>query len=71
MKLVTKSSTESKLVAVEESVPYVLWILTLLNNLGLEVKKPVKLMQDNLQSVSLTMEEVSIDRNTWGQDTVS
>ena len=37
MKLVTKSSTESEIVAVEESVPYVLWILTLLDNLGLEV----------------------------------
>jgi hypothetical protein len=30
MKLVTKSSTESELVAVEESIPYVLWMLTLM-----------------------------------------
>ena len=30
MKLVTQSSSESELVAVEESVPYLLWILTFL-----------------------------------------
>ena len=39
----TKSSTESKLV--EESVPYVLWTLNLMENVGLKIKKPVNLMQ--------------------------
>jgi hypothetical protein len=53
MKLVTKSSTESELVAVDESVPYVLWILTLLENLGLSVKKPVQIMQDNLSAIGI------------------
>ena len=63
MKLVTKSSTESELVAVEESVPYVLWILTLLDNLGLEVKKPVKLMQDNLSAIGIVNNGGSFNRS--------
>jgi hypothetical protein len=44
MKLITKSSTESELVAVEEAVPYVLWILMLMKDLGLRVNKPVEVM---------------------------
>jgi hypothetical protein len=63
MKLVTKSSTESELVAVEESVPYVLWILTLLNDLGLIVKKPVKLMQDNLSAIGIIHNGGSFNRS--------
>ena len=33
----SKSSTESELIAVEESVPYVLWMLTLMQDLNLYV----------------------------------
>jgi hypothetical protein len=63
MKLVTKSSTESELVAVEESVPYVLWILTLLQDLGLSVQKPVKLMQDNLSAIGIINNGGSFNRS--------
>jgi hypothetical protein len=58
MKLVTKSSTEPGLVAVDESVPYVLWILTL----GL-VKKPVKFMQDNLSVIGIVNNGGSFNRS--------
>jgi hypothetical protein len=63
MKLVTKSSTESELVAVEESVPYVLWILSLLQDLGLETKKPVKLLQDNLSAIGIIQNGGSFNRS--------
>jgi len=66
VKLVTTSSTESELVAVEESVPYVLWILTLLQDLGLNVQKPASLCKITYQQlVSSTMVKVLIHQNTW------
>jgi hypothetical protein len=63
MKLVTKSSTESELVAVEESVPYVLWMLTLLQNLNLRVVKPVSVMQDNLSAIGIINNGGSFSRS--------
>jgi hypothetical protein len=63
MKLVTKSSTESELVAVEESVPYVLWMLLLLGDLGLKVKKPVELLQDNLSTIGIINNGGSFNRS--------
>ena len=63
MKLVTKSSTESELVSVEESIPYILWILGLLYDLGLEAKKPVKLMQDNLSAIRFIQNGGSFNRS--------
>ena len=42
MKLVTKSSAESELAAVEESVPYVLWMVSLMKDLELKETIPVK-----------------------------
>jgi hypothetical protein len=63
MKLVTKSSTESELVAVEESVPYVLWMLTLLENLGIRVKKPINVMQDNLSAIGIINNGGSFNRS--------
>ena len=63
MTLVTKSSTESELVAVEELVPYVLWNLTSLQDLGLDVQKPVKLMQDNLSAIGIINNGGSFNRS--------
>jgi hypothetical protein len=63
MKLVTKSSTESELVAVEESVPYVLWMLTLLKDLELKVTRPVQMMQDNLSAIGIIDNGGSFNRS--------
>jgi hypothetical protein len=63
MKLVTKSSTESELVAVDESIPYVLWMITLLENLGLHVSKPVNVMQDNLSAIGIINNGGSFSRS--------
>jgi hypothetical protein len=63
MKLVTKSSTESELVAVEESVPYVLWMLSLMKDLELKVTRPVKMMQDNLSAIGIIDNGGSFNRS--------
>ena len=63
IKLATKSSTESELVAVKESVPYVLWIVILLQDLGLNVQKSVKLMQDNLSAIGIINNSGSFNRS--------
>ena len=51
MTLATKSSAESELVAGEESVPYVLWMLSLMKDLELKITSPVKMMQENLSAI--------------------
>jgi hypothetical protein len=63
MKLMTKSSTESELVAVEESVPYVLWMLSLMKDLELKVTRPVKMMQDNLSAIGIIDNGGSFNRS--------
>jgi hypothetical protein len=63
MKLVTKSSTESELVAVEESVPYTLWMLMLCQDLQLSIKKPVEVMQDNLSAIGIIDNGGSFNRS--------
>jgi hypothetical protein len=63
MKLVTKSSTESELVAVEESVPYVLWMTTLMQDLNLHVEKPVHIMQDNMSAIGIINNGGSFSRS--------
>ena len=52
MTLLEKSLTESELVAVEESIPYVLWF-NLCENLGLRFNEPVYLMQDNMSAIGI------------------
>jgi hypothetical protein len=63
MKLITKSSTESELVAVEERIPYVLWMINLLEDLGLKIRKPVSIMQDNLSSIGIINNGGSFSRS--------
>jgi hypothetical protein len=63
LKLMTKSSTDSEFVTVEESVPYVLWILVLMKDLELKVTKPIKLMQDNLSAIGIINNGGSFSRS--------
>jgi hypothetical protein len=63
LKLMTKSSTDSEFVTVEESVPYVLWILVLMKDLELKVTRPVKLMQDNLSAIGIINNGGSFNRS--------
>jgi len=51
-------------------VPYVLWIPTLLYNLGLDVRKTSKTYQDNLSPIGIGNKvEFSIVQKTWWRDT--
>ena len=59
----TKSSTESELVAVEESVPYLQWMLSLTKDLELKVTRPVKMMQDNLSAIGIIDNVGSFNRS--------
>jgi len=63
MKLVTKSSTDSELVAVKESITYVQWILTVLENLGFSINKPINIMQDNLSVIGIINDGGSFKRS--------
>jgi hypothetical protein len=50
-KLVTKSSTESELVALDESITYVPWITGLLDELTITYSKPIIVFQDNQSTI--------------------
>jgi hypothetical protein len=50
-RLVTKSSTESELVSLDEAITYVPWILQLLFELGFPLNFPVKVYQDNKSTI--------------------
>jgi hypothetical protein len=51
--IVTKSSTESEIVAVDEYLPYALWTLSLCEELNLNVTKPILVYQDNQSGVKI------------------
>ena len=45
-KLVTRSSTESEMVCLDEAVTYAIWISALLRDFKFQLKLPVKMLQD-------------------------
>jgi hypothetical protein len=47
----------------EESVPYVLWMLMLMNDLHLIAKRPVEVMQDNLSAIGIITNGGSFNRS--------
>jgi hypothetical protein len=63
MKLETKSSMELELVAAEELVRYVLWMITLMEDLNLHVEKPVHIMQDNMSAIGIINNGGSFSRS--------
>ena len=52
-KIVTKSSTESEIVAVDEFLPYALWLLALCDELELDIPHPIIVHQDNQSGVRI------------------
>jgi hypothetical protein len=52
-KVVTKSSTEAEIVAVDDYLPYSLWVLALSEELNLKVKRPIIVYQDNQSGVRI------------------
>ena len=52
-KIVTKSSTESEIVAVDEFLPYALWLLELCMELDMDIPRPIIIHQDNQSGVRI------------------
>jgi hypothetical protein len=61
-KLVTRSSTESEMVCLEESVTFALWILVLLRDFD-QLQLPVTIYQDNLSTIGIVMNGGSFNRS--------
>jgi hypothetical protein len=62
-KLVTRSSTESEMVCLEESVTFALWLTTLLRNFDMKFRLPVTIFQDNLSTIGIVMNGGSFNRS--------
>jgi len=52
-KIITKSSTEAELIALDEATTYCIWIMELLNELNINYEIPVLIYQDNLSTITL------------------
>ena len=61
-KLVTRSSTESKMVCLDEAVMSAIWITSLLQDFKFQYKLPVKLLQDNLSTIGILLNGVTFVR---------
>jgi hypothetical protein len=62
LKLVTRSSTESELVCLDEAVTYSLWLTSLLRELLPSFKPPVRIMQDNKSTMAIAMNGGNFNR---------
>jgi hypothetical protein len=62
-KLVTRSSTESEMVCLEETVTFALWLSTLFRDFDFKHKLPVKILQDNLSTIGIVMNGGSFNRS--------
>lgn len=51
LKMISRSSTESELIALEETSTYVIWIHELLRNMKITVHLPITIYQDNLSAI--------------------
>jgi hypothetical protein len=54
-KLVTRSSTESEMVCLDEAVTYAIWLTSLLRDFKFSIKLPVKMLQDNLSTIGIVL----------------
>jgi hypothetical protein len=62
-KLVTRSSTESEMVCLEEAVTFALWLKILLRDFDFNFKLPIKMLQDNLSTIGIVMNGGSFNRS--------
>jgi hypothetical protein len=61
-KLVTRSSTESEMVCLEETVTFALWMTVLLRDFD-KIQLPVTIYQDNLSTIGIVMNGGSFNRS--------
>jgi hypothetical protein len=62
-KLVTRSSTESEMVCLEESVTFALWLNALFRDFDFKSKLPITILQDNLSTIGIVMNGGSFNRS--------
>jgi hypothetical protein len=62
-KLVTRSSTESEMVCLEEAVTFSLWLKVLLRDFDFPFKLPITMLQDNLSTIGIVMNGGSFNRS--------
>jgi hypothetical protein len=62
LKLVTRSSSESELTALEEAATFAIYIKQLLSELHLSVKDPVTIYQDNTSTITMATNGGSFSR---------
>jgi hypothetical protein len=63
LKMVTRSSTESELVALEEAMTYVVWMRKLLSELGFDQTSPTPVFQDNTSTMGIGKKGTAFKRN--------
>jgi hypothetical protein len=56
LKYITRSSTESELVTLEDSVTYVIWLRQLLLDIGYAQDKPTSVYQDSKSSIIMAIQ---------------
>lgn len=62
IKMITRSSSESELVALEDASTYAVWYALLLNELGLDNVKPITIFQDNQSTIIIAIQGPSFKR---------
>jgi hypothetical protein len=62
-KLATRSSTESEMVALEESVTFALWLSILLRDFQFKFQLPITIYQDNLSTIAIVMSGGNFNRS--------
>jgi hypothetical protein len=55
LKLITRSSSESEFVVLEESATYALWFINLLKDFGIEIDGPLTIFQDNKSTMIIAL----------------
>jgi hypothetical protein len=63
LKLVTRSSTESELVCLEEATAYSVWLISLLRDLYPPLRPPITIHQDNLSTIAIVDNGGSFQRS--------
>jgi hypothetical protein len=62
IKMITRSSSESELCALEEASTYAVWYSLLLSNMGLDNTKPITIYQDNKSAIVMAVQGATFRR---------
>jgi hypothetical protein len=63
LKLVTRSSTESELVCLDEAVTFAIWLISLMKDLIPSFTPPVTILQDNLSTIAIVQNGGNFNRS--------